>query len=65
MALLIQTTRELSMYKVLDSYGTCIICWRYSTAMEWLKFCSPVAVVYNRITGKVVCQRVLLNNKGK
>lgn len=50
----------LAPYHVVDSYGTMIDCWSINTATEWLKFCSPFAVIYNRWTKQVIAQRVQL-----
>jgi hypothetical protein len=51
---------NLGPYRVVDSYGTSKICWSYTEAQEWLRFCAPFAVIYNRWTKKVIAQRVLL-----
>ncbi len=46
------------MYKIVDSYGTCQVCWTWKEALEWLAACSPYAVVFNRFTGKILAIRV-------
>ena len=45
------------MYLITDSYGTSQTCWRYATALSWLRVCSPDAAVFNRMTGKMIARR--------
>lgn len=48
------------MYLITDNYGTRKVAWRFCDAMEWLRYCSPVAEIRNRITGRVMARREVL-----
>jgi hypothetical protein len=48
------------MYRVIDSYGSNIVVWRWSMAIEWLAACSPSAAIVNRFSGRVLASRVVV-----
>lgn len=45
------------MYLVTDSYGTRRAAWTYRQALDWLRYCSPNAAVFNRFTGRLIAVR--------
>lgn len=45
------------MYEITDDHGTHKICWRWSTALEWLAYCSPNAIITHRLTGGLIAAR--------
>lgn len=47
-------------YKVVDSYGSAIICWSLGEAVDWLSACSPDAVVWNTYSCKMVAARTMV-----
>jgi hypothetical protein len=49
------------MYKIIDSYGTDQTAWTYKDAQDWLAYCSPVAVIMNRFTGRILAIRTQSN----
>jgi hypothetical protein len=45
------------MYAIIDTYGTKRTAWTLKGAREWLPFCSPHAVIYNRLSRRVIMSR--------
>lgn len=45
------------MYLIIDSYGTRQTCWTWAQALDWLRHCSPNAVVLHRLTKAPIAGR--------
>lgn len=48
---------HFARYMVLDTYGTCQLCFTMADAMDWLKFCSPDARIVCAETGALIAGR--------
>lgn len=48
---------KLGMYRITDDYGTRQWAWTRADALDWLKYCGPIAEVHN-LWGRLVARRI-------
>ena len=50
-------TRNFGRYEITDTYGTRRRAWSIGEAMDWLRYCSPGAMICDAWTGRFIAAR--------